>query len=196
MQMMRRMRMSMMMRMRRMKRTKRMKTQNPSPCPLGRDRDACPRSRCQRKPNQFHKPARSSFLGPRTSKIRLHIEAGTIWRIFWRQYFQMHFLEWKLLNLIEISSIFFPKGLIENDILRIGPGNGLALNSWQAGGRFNIKMPSYQYRKPHCGDKTILRPSNLHNGISYTGKMASLYWIRTQLSEAMMTQFFYTFMCL
>ena len=42
---------------------------------------------------------------------------------------------------------------------------------------FNIKMPSYQYRKSHCGDKTILRPSYLHNGISYTGKMASLYWI-------------------
>ena len=46
------------------------------------------------------------------------------------------------------------------------------------GGWFNIKMPSYQYRKSHCGDKTILRPSYLHNGISYTSKMASLYWIR------------------
>ena len=43
------------------------------------------------------------------------------------------------------------------------------------GGWFNIKMPSYQYRKSHCGDKTILRPSCLHNGISYTGKMTSLY---------------------
>ena len=39
-------------------------------------------------------------------------------------------------------------------------------------------MTSYQYRKSHCGDKTILRPSYLHNGISYTGKMSSLYWIR------------------
>ena len=45
------------------------------------------------------------------------------------------------------------------------------------GPQFNIKMPSYQYRKCHCGDKTILRPSYLHNGISYTGKMTSLYWI-------------------
>ena len=44
----------------------------------------------------------------------------------------------------------------------------------------NIKMPSYQYRKSHCGDKTILRPSYFHNGISYTGKMASLYWISPQ----------------
>ena len=43
---------------------------------------------------------------------------------------------------------------------------------------FNKKMSSYQYRKSHCGDKTILRPSYLHNGISDTGKMASLYWIR------------------
>ena len=46
------------------------------------------------------------------------------------------------------------------------------------GGWINIKMSSYQYRKSHCGDKTILRPSYLHNGISYTGKMTSLYWIR------------------
>ena len=41
-------------------------------------------------------------------------------------------------------------------------------------------MSSYQYRKSHCGDKTILWPSYLHNGISYTGKMTSLYWIRAQ----------------
>ena len=49
---------------------------------------------------------------------------------------------------------------------------------WYTGGWINIKMPSYQYRKSHCGDKTILRPSYLHNGISYTDKMTSLYWIR------------------
>ena len=42
---------------------------------------------------------------------------------------------------------------------------------------FNIKMPSYQYRKPNCGDKTVVRSSYLHNGISYTGKMASFNWI-------------------
>ena len=52
------------------------------------------------------------------------------------------------------------------------------LQAESTGGWFNIKTPSYQYRKSHCGDKTILRPSYLHNGISYTGKMASLYWIR------------------
>ena len=54
------------------------------------------------------------------------------------------------------------------------------LGGWPPGPRFNIKMTSYQYRKSHCGDKTILRPSYLHNGISYTGKMTSLYWIRAQ----------------
>ena len=48
---------------------------------------------------------------------------------------------------------------------------------WWPGGWFNIKMPSYQYRKSHCGDKTILRPSYLHNGISYTCKTTFLYWI-------------------
>ena len=50
-------------------------------------------------------------------------------------------------------------------------------------GWFNIKMPSYQHRKSHCGDKTILLPSYLHNGISYAGKMTSLYWIRALLSN-------------
>ena len=45
----------------------------------------------------------------------------------------------------------------------------------------NIKMSSYQYRKSHCGDKTILRPPYLHNGNSYTGKTTSLYWIGAQM---------------
>ena len=42
-------------------------------------------------------------------------------------------------------------------------------------------MSSYQYRKSHCGDKTVVRSSYLHNGVSYTGKMTSLYWIRALL---------------
>ena len=50
----------------------------------------------------------------------------------------------------------------------------------QAGSWFNIKMISFQYRKSHCGDKTILWPSYLHSGISFTGKMTSLYGIRPQ----------------
>ena len=48
----------------------------------------------------------------------------------------------------------------------------------QSGPWFNIKTSSYQYRKSHCGDKTVVRSSYLHNGISYTGKTTSLYWIR------------------
>ena len=43
--------------------------------------------------------------------------------------------------------------------------------------RFNIKMSSYQYRKSHCGDESIVRWSYLHYKISYTGKTTSLYWI-------------------
>ena len=50
----------------------------------------------------------------------------------------------------------------------------------QSGPRFNIKMLSYQYRKYHCGDKTVVRSSYLHNRISCTGKITSLYWIRAQ----------------
>ena len=46
-----------------------------------------------------------------------------------------------------------------------------------SGPRFNIKMSSSQYRKSHCGDKTTVRSSYLHNGISCTGKVSSLYWI-------------------
>ena len=49
------------------------------------------------------------------------------------------------------------------------------------GPQFNIKMTSYQYRKSHCRDMMILRPSYLHNGISYTGKMTSLYWMGAQM---------------
>ena len=52
--------------------------------------------------------------------------------------------------------------------------------SQTSGAWFNIKMLSYQYRKSHCGDKTVVRSSYLHNGISYTGKTLSLYWIRAQ----------------
>ena len=54
--------------------------------------------------------------------------------------------------------------------------------SW-SGPWFNINMPSYQYRKFHCGDETIVRSSYLRNGISYTGKMSSLYLIEAQLID-------------
>ena len=56
----------------------------------------------------------------------------------------------------------------------------LSHSFWQPGGWFNKKMSSCKYRKSHCGDKTILQPSYLHNGISYTSNMTSFYWIRAQ----------------
>ena len=62
---------------------------------------------------------------------------------------------------------YYLNRLIISNIQRKSPG------AW-----FNIKTTSYQCKKSHCGDKTILRPSYLHNGIPYTGKMSSLYWIR------------------
>ena len=43
---------------------------------------------------------------------------------------------------------------------------------------FNIKMSSYQYRKSHCGDKTVVRSSYLHNGISYTGQYEQFSCLR------------------
>ena len=55
--------------------------------------------------------------------------------------------------------------------------NGCRLDS---GGWRNMNIISYQQRKSHSGDKTFLRPSCLHNGISYAGKMIYLYWIRSQ----------------
>ena len=59
-------------------------------------------------------------------------------------------------------------------------GISLIYYSLEAGPRFNINMSSCRYRKSHCGDKMVVRSSYLHNGISYTGKVSSLYWIGSQ----------------
>ena len=47
------------------------------------------------------------------------------------------------------------------------------------------QKPSYQYRDlwRYCRDMAILWPSDLHNGISYIGRMVLLYWIKTQHSR-------------
>ena len=76
-------------------------------------------------------------------------------------------------NLI-LSYITYARFMIVQMIIKCKQPLGEYMSAWA---RFNIKMMSYQYKKSHCGDKTILRPSYLHNGISYTGKMTSLYWI-------------------
>ena len=46
-----------------------------------------------------------------------------------------------------------------------------------AGPWYGMKMSYYGYRKYHCGDKTVLLSSYLHNEISYIGKTKYLYWI-------------------
>ena len=56
------------------------------------------------------------------------------------------------------------------------------------GGWFNIKMLSYQHCISHCGDKAILWPSYLDNGISYAGKPASLYCNKTQFGWYFMSR--------
>ena len=60
--------------------------------------------------------------------------------------------------------------VIKWDIIRIGP-------------RLNIKMSSYQYNESHCGDKMVVRLSYINNGLSYTGKMSSFYWIKALVSK-------------
>ena len=51
----------------------------------------------------------------------------------------------------------------------------------RSGRWFNINISSYQYKKSHYGDKTIVRSSYLHNGISFTGKATPSFQIRAQL---------------
>ena len=80
------------------------------------------------------------------------------------------------------SKIAFISGKdIKQPLFHLYPGMMCAWKR-QPRGWFNIRMPSYQHRKSHCGDKTILRPSYLHNGISYAGKTIPLYWIRVHVS--------------
>ena len=59
---------------------------------------------------------------------------------------------------------------------------------------FNTKMLSYLFRKSQCGDKMIVRSSYLHNGISYTSKIPSLYWVSLQDAWwlCMISMFFFT----
>ena len=81
----------------------------------------------------------------------------------------------------KIPPKFIPEGPIDNKLALVQimawRRRDDKLNHLWPGGWFNIKMLSHQYRKSHCGDKTILRPSYLHNGISYSGMKTFLYWI-------------------
>ena len=92
---------------------------------------------------------------------------------------------WETIDGRNISSPSLVGMNVQHGQISMGSCNGdvISVASTSApGGWINIKMPSYQYRKSHCGDKTILRPSHLHNEISYTGKTTSLYWLGAQKS--------------
>ena len=52
--------------------------------------------------------------------------------------------------------------------------NTVYVYSQTTGGWFDIKMPSCQYRNSLCAD-TDIRPSYLHDGISYTGKITCFF---------------------
>ena len=72
-------------------------------------------------------------------------------------------IPWGILGLA-VCGVYHPNEMI--DIISL----------WNPGPCFNIKMSSCQYRKSHCGDKTVVRSFYLLNGISYSGKTTSLYW--------------------
>ena len=57
------------------------------------------------------------------------------------------------------------------------PINDIFIFNYSPGPWFNTKIVSYQYQKFHCGDNMVIRLSYRHNGISYTGKIPSLYQI-------------------
>ena len=86
------------------------------------------------------------------------------------------------LKFCENSAVFIEENAFWSSCLQGRRHLGLELGDVTVsapGPWFNIKM-SYQYRNSHCGDKTILWPSYLHNGTSFTGKMTFLYWISPQ----------------
>ena len=141
----------------------------------------------------------------------LHFGAW-IGRYFADDIFKCIFLRDKFCILIQISLSELCSQRSDWQLRSIGSANGFVMGRWQViawtnydpvdwhiyaspGDWFNIKMSSNRYRKSHCGDKTILRPSYLHNGTSYTGKMTSLYWIRAQVSIASTSYLRAAFIC-
>ena len=57
----------------------------------------------------------------------------------------------------------------------------------RAGGRLNIKTPSYQSRNSHFKDETVSRLAHLYDGNSDTHKRASLYWDAAKIAYWSMT---------
>ena len=120
-------------------------------------------------------PLLLSYLALNTLRARQNSQYLAANLFCWMKIFLIWLkFHWNMFTMVQIttSQRWFRKWL------NVEQATSHYLYQWWSGHRFNIKMTSYQYRKSHCGDKTILRPSYLHSGISYTGKMSSLYWIR------------------
>ena len=58
-------------------------------------------------------------------------------------------------------------------------------STWmKPGPRSKYKDGASKYEDLHDKDKLVLRPSNLYNGIPFTGKMISLYWDSPQGADS------------
>ena len=93
---------------------------------------------------------------------------------------------WMMNNYVAYSGVAYFRGLMVPlyqlvCIIRMGE------HPW-----FNINISSYQQRKSHCGDKTVITLSYLHTGISFIGKMVSLYGICPQISIVLKSQYLWT----
>ena len=90
------------------------------------------------------------------------------------------------------NTVFTPTHVIKQFLKRTlssSPDSNIADSPdamYTPGPWFNIHMSYCQYIKSHYGERTILRPSNLHNVISYTSKMSYLYWIGAQIASTPM----------
>ena len=100
--------------------------------------------------------------------LNIETEMSSLWRLFlW-----LVAPEWQL----PVQSVTTISSRFQN--LRFN-----AMLSKSFTGLIQYKVSSYQYRKFHCGDKTVARSSYLHNGIFCSGKMASLFWLGPQIAS-------------
>ena len=82
------------------------------------------------------------------------------YRLFGNQALPTDLLPSRPLGIYFSQNTFYKRNAIANIVSKMTA----FFSRYHSGPWFNIKMSSYQYRKSHCGDKTILWPSYLHNG--------------------------------
>ena len=130
---------------------------------------------CRKPPSQIGtEPCRPVF------ERGLHLHLALICWFFWRKlYVNFHSLSILISDMVRVDDSL-PRRKTKICRFYAAVNTMAADQLLTAGPWFNIKMPSYQHRISHCGDKTILRSSYLHNRISYTGKTTLLYLIRAQ----------------